>query len=174
MTKSFAVRSAAPEDVKALVALCDALNAHSGLPTGRLKASEFRAALFGSKAFMNADIAETRAMRGASPALVGYALSHDSFTTDFGERGVYVVDLFVEVGWRRRGVATRLMAAVAARAKRRGASHMWWASMPRNFPARRFYADLGAVDEAIHSHAIFGKPFERLARTRSAKRRPRI
>lgn len=164
MTKKIAVRSAALEDLKALVALCDALNAHSGLPTGRLRPKEFRAALFGRNAFMFADIAEAGVRNGAAPSMIGYALSHDSFTTDYGERGLYVVDLYVADGWRRKGVATKLMAAVAARARDRGASHVWWASMPRNFPARRFYAGLGATDEAVHSHAIFGKSFDRLAR----------
>jgi GNAT superfamily N-acetyltransferase len=154
MKARIGVRAATPDDVPALVAMCDALNAHSGLPTGRLRPSEFRKALFGARAFMFADIAFARARGAATASPVGYALSHDSFTTDFGERGVYIVDLFVESGWRRQGVASRLMAAVAARAKRRGASHIWWASMPRNYPARRFYASLGATDEAIHSHAV--------------------
>lgn len=166
MSRRFAVRIAAPTDLKNLVALCDELNAHSGLPTGRLRPAEFRAALFGKRAFMTAHVAETVVANGGPRHLIGYALSHDSFTTDYGERGVYMVDLYVEMGWRRHGVATRLVRAVAAGAKRRGASHVWWASMPRNFPARRFYAGLGATDEAIHSHAIFGKPFETLARSR--------
>ncbi|NWG71569.1 MAG: GNAT family N-acetyltransferase [Parvularculaceae bacterium] len=166
MTKPFAVRIAALDDVKELVALCDALNAHSGLPTGRLRQRDFRAALFGPKAFMTAHVARAS---GRGRPMIGYLLSHDSFTTDFGERGLYVVDLFVAEGWRRSGVATALMSACARRAKQRGASHMWWASMPRNFPARRFYAGLGATDEAIHSHAIFGKPFDRLAKRRGRR-----
>jgi GNAT superfamily N-acetyltransferase len=152
--------------------MCDALNAHSGLPTGRLKAQRFRAALFGARPFLFAEIAEAYPARGtASP--VGYALSHDSFTTDFGERGVYMVDLFVESGWRRSGVGRKLMAAVAARARQRGASHIWWSSMPRNFPARRFYLSLGATDERIHSHALFGQAFDKLARGASPRRRKR-
>jgi ribosomal protein S18 acetylase RimI-like enzyme len=163
MTKKFAVRVAGPGDLDALVALCEALNAHSGLPTGLLRKTEFRSALFSKKAFMTAHIAEARGRNGAS-AMIGYALSHESFTTDCGERGAYVVDLYVAEGWRRAGVATKLMAAVASRAKKRGGSHVWWASMPKNFPARRFYVDLGATDEAIHSHSIFGRPFERLSR----------
>ncbi len=158
------VRAATRRDVKAIVAMCDSLNAHSGLPTGRLDARQFRAALFGSRSFLFADVAEAtgRGRRGATRS-VGYALSHDSFTTDFGERGVYMVDLYVEAGWRRAGVGKKLMAAVAARAARRGATHIWWSSMPGNSPARRFYASLGAVDEPIRSHALFGKPFEKLA-----------
>jgi GNAT superfamily N-acetyltransferase len=162
MTKKIAVRIAAPKDVKALVNLAEALNELSGLPTGRLAPAEFRAALFGRNAFMAADVAF--AADSEDGAMIGYALSHDSFTTDYGERGVYVVDLYVADDWRRAGVATKLMAAVAVRAKKRGASHLWWASMPRNFTARRFYAELGATDERVHSHAVFGAPFERLAR----------
>jgi GNAT superfamily N-acetyltransferase len=164
------VREGAPRDIKALLAMCDALNAHSGLPTGRLDAKEYRAALFGKSAFMFADIAEA-VEDGAKPAPVGYALSHDAFTTDHGERGMYVVDLFVEPEWRRTGTGRRLMEAVAARAKNRGASHVWWASMPGNYRARRFYANLGATDERVHSHAVFGRAFERLARSDRPRRK---
>lgn len=120
---------------------------------------------------MTAQLAEAR-IEGET-RIIGYALSHPSFTTDYGERGVYVVDLYVESGWRRQGVATRLLAVVAAKARRGGATHLWWASMPRNVPARRFYAELGANDERIHSHSIFGAPFERLARSGMPKRRPK-
>jgi GNAT superfamily N-acetyltransferase len=170
MSADFAVRIAAPEDVKQLVALCEDFNAHSGLPTGRLKPAAFRAAMFGARAFMTAHVAVAKARRGALARMIGYALSHESFTTDFGERGVYVVDIFVAEGWRRSGVATGLLGAVAAAARRRGASHLWWASMPKNFPARRFYASLGASDEPVHSHALLGAAFDDLARRPPQKR----
>lgn len=175
MSRRYAVRVAAREDLKELVALCDAFNAHSGLPTGRLTPASFRAAMFGPKAFMTAHVARSPE-RGAAPAkIVGYALSHDSFTTDYGERGVYVVDIYVDDGWRRSGVATALLRALARDSKKRGATHLWWASMPKNIPARRFYASLGATDEAIHSHAVFGRPFENLAKARSGRRpKPRL
>lgn len=163
MTITITVRPAAPRDLKTLIAMCDALNAHSGLPTGRLEPKNFRAALFGPSAFLFADIATAMEAgdRRASPA--GYTLSHDAFTTDYGERGMYLVDVYVEPAWRRAGVGKRLMAAAAARAKARGGTHLWWASMPANYPARRFYAALKASDEKLHSHAVFGGPFERLA-----------
>lgn len=165
MSVDVLVRPAAPRDLKALLAMCDALNAHSGLPTGRLDPKEFRAALFGRRAFMYADIAEAVETEepGQRGGPVGYALSHDAFSTDFGERGVYLIDIYVEPAWRRAGVGEALMAAVAARAKERGGSHVWWATMPFNYQARRFYAHLGASDEPFHTHAVFGKAFERLA-----------
>jgi GNAT superfamily N-acetyltransferase len=117
--------------------------------------------MFGARAFLFADVAEAFGKQG--PRLIGYALSHDCFTTDFGERGLYMVDLYVDVGWRRSGAGKRLMAAVAARARRRGATHLWWSSMPGNLPARRFNASLGANSERIVSHALFGQAFDKLA-----------
>jgi GNAT superfamily N-acetyltransferase len=165
MSIDVSVRPAAPRDLKALLAMCDALNAQSGIPTGRLDPKQFRAALFGRRAFMFADIAEASetgdAAHGGGP--VGYALSHDAFSTDFGERGAYLIDVYVEPAWRRAGVGKALMAAVAARARERGGTHVWWATMPFNYQARRFYARLGASDEPFHTHAVFGKAFDRLA-----------
>jgi ribosomal protein S18 acetylase RimI-like enzyme len=171
MKAIISVRSAAPRDLKALVAMCDALNAHSGLPTGRLDPKQYRAALFGKNAFLFADLAEAMERGEEHPSIAGYILTHDAFTTDFGERGMYVVDLYVEPGWRRAGVGKKLMAAAAARTKARGGTHLWWASMPANHPARRFYEALGATDERIHSHAVFDRPFEKLARA-GMRRRP--
>jgi GNAT superfamily N-acetyltransferase len=167
MTPTITVRECAPRDVNALVRMCDALNAHSGLPTGRLRAAEYRAALFGKNAFLFADLAAEGEARH-----IGYALSHDAFTTDYGERGMYVVDLYVDPEWRRAGVGRRLMEAAAARARKRGGSHLWWASMPGNYRARRFYSAIGATDERLHSHAVFGKAFEKLA-LKGERRRPR-
>lgn len=172
MTAIISVRSAAPRDLKALIAMCEALNAHSGLPTGRLDPKRYRAALFGRSAFLFADLAEAAESGEEGSSIVGYVLSHDAFTTDYGERGMYVVDLYVEPGWRRAGVGKRLMAAAAARAKARGGTHLWWASMPSNYPARRFYEALGATDERIHSHALFDRAFERLANAGPRRRTP--
>lgn len=172
MKPVISVRAAAPRDLRTIVAMCDALNAHSGLPTGRLDPRGFRAALFGRRAFVFADIAEAMEEGEDRPSPAGYALSHDSFTTDYGERGMYLIDIYVEPAWRRAGVGRRLLAAVAARARRRGATHLWWASMPRNYQARRFYAALGASDEPLHSHALFGRAFERLATAGARRQKP--
>ncbi len=157
-------RAAVRRDLKTLVALCDALNAHLDMPTGRLEAKTFNAAIFGRNAFVFADLAEAAAAKG-KPAIVGYALSHDAFSTDFGERGLFLVDLYVEPGFRRSGAGAALMRAVARRAKARGATHVWWASSTTNAPARRFYGAIGATDERFHAHTLAGRAFEKLART---------
>lgn len=163
MTATVTVRAAGPRDLKLLVEMCDALNAYSGITPGRLDPKQFRAALFGKTAFVFGDMAFAMEEGERRPSPAGYALCHDGFTTDFGERGMYLIDLYVEPAWRRAGVGRRLLAAVAARTKARGGTHVWWASMSGNFQARRFYAALGASDEKMHSHSLFGRPFERLA-----------
>ena len=163
MASKITCRAAGPRDLKTVVALCDALNAHLDMPTGRLEEKKFRAAMFGRNAFVFGDLAEAVEDGEARPEVVGYALSHDCFTTDFGDRGVYLIDVYVEPAWRRSGAGLALMKTVARRAKSRGASHLWWASATANTPARRFYAAVGASDERFHAHTLAGKAFDRLA-----------
>ena len=161
---TFAVRVATLRDIRALVALCDALNAHLDMPTGRLRASAFRDAMFGRSAFVFADVAEAPGEGRRKPRLVGYALSHDAFSTDFGERGMFLIDLYVEPDLRRAGVGRALMKQVAKRTKARGGTHVWWASATSNRQARRFYGAIGADDERFRAHTLSGRDFEKLAR----------
>lgn len=163
MPSTITCRAAGPRDLKTLVALCDALNAHLGMPTGRLEEKQFRAALFGRNAFVFGDLAEAIEDGETRPEIVGYSLSHDCFTTDFGARGMFLIDVYVEPAWRRSGAGLALIKAAARRTKSRGGAHLWWASASSNAPARRFYAAVGASDERFHAHTLAGKAFDRLA-----------
>lgn len=163
MAVTIATRVATPRDLSSLVSLCDALNAHLGVETGRLEPKKFRAALFGRNAFMFGDIAEAAEEGARKPKIVGYALSHDAFSTDFGERGLFLVDLYVEPGARRSGAGLGLLKSVAKRAKARGGTHVWWASAPSNLSARRFYGAAGADEERFCVHTLAGRAFRRLA-----------
>ncbi|MEM9170023.1 MAG: GNAT family N-acetyltransferase [Pseudomonadota bacterium] len=158
------VRNAAPADIKAVLRMVDAHNAFGGLPVGRLDAKTFRAAIFGKNAFVFCDLAESREEAGDGP--IGYALSYDCFTTDDGTRGLYVADLFVEEAWRREGAGSALMGAVAKRARKRGATHLWWTSQNKNYQARRFYRILNATDQPVHAHAVDGDALDDLAAMR--------
>jgi GNAT superfamily N-acetyltransferase len=164
MGSAVATRAATPRDLKTLIALCDALNAHLGMPTGRLEPKEFRAAIFGRNAFVFADVAEAPSQGAARAPIIGYAFSHDAFSTDFGERGMFLVDLYVEPEARRSGVGIALLRAIARRTKARGGSHVWWASATTNRQARRFYAASGASEERFCAHTLVGRAFEKLAR----------
>ena len=155
------IRQAAPADLKALLPMVDAHNRQAGQPSGNLDIRRFRGAIFGKNRFVFCDVAEAAGEEVGGP--IGYAMSHDCFTTDDGTRGMYLTDLFVEEAWRREGAGRLLMEAACARAKTRGASHVWWATMPKNYMARRFYARLGATNERAHAHAVSGAAFERLA-----------
>ena len=156
------IREARRQDLPAILRMMDSLNAYSGLPTGRLDAASLAAALFGRARFLFGDVA----FLGRDA--VGYALSHDAFTSDTAERALYRVDLFVEPAARGSGAGIALMGAVAARAQARGATHLLWLSMNHNWRTRRFYARLGASDDKVHHHMLEGAPFRRLA-ARGAK-----
>ena len=88
MKPRIATRTATSRDLKTLIALCDALNAHLDMPTGRIETKSFRSALFGRNAFLFADVAQAAQEGRREPEIVGYALSHDAFSTDFGIPGL--------------------------------------------------------------------------------------
>ncbi|MEM9706341.1 MAG: GNAT family N-acetyltransferase, partial [Pseudomonadota bacterium] len=129
-------------------------------------ARTFRAALFGNNAFVFRAVADAED-EDRKIQVIGYAISHDSFSTDDGQRGMYLADLFVEEAWRREGAGRALIEAVSKRARQRGATHLWWTSLSQNYQARRFYKRLGATDHPVHAHAIDGPAFDRF----SSKRR---
>ena len=55
------------------------------------------------------------------------------------------------------------MAAVARRPRHEGRTFLWWCSKEWNREAQEFYADLGAIEETLSAHALFGEAFDRLA-----------
>ena len=75
---------------------------------------------------------------------VGYALYHPSWSTEVGERGFYIYDLYVRAGARGHGVGRALMAALAARAKAEGRTFLWWSSKAWNREAQAFYRGTSA------------------------------
>jgi GNAT superfamily N-acetyltransferase len=90
--------------------------------------------------------AEGGALAGAPPAprIIGFALYFFSYSTWEGRRCLYLEDLFVEPGWRGRGVGMGLMRALAATAVERGARRFVWQVLDWNAPAIAFYERLGA------------------------------
>ena len=56
---------------------------------------------------------------------------------------LYVDEIGVTAGWRRRGVAKALMAELFAWGKERGCGHVWVGTEPDNGPANALYASLG-------------------------------
>ena len=76
-------------------------------------------------------------------ALIGACLGLMTFSTWRGERGLYIVDLFVTPEARGRNIGENLLRASAARAARRGARFIKLEVDETNSGAERFYARLG-------------------------------
>ena len=151
------IRRAGPDDVEILATLIEELNANQGEPTGKVTPEAVRRDGFGAVPEFQVLLAEV------GGAVAGYALFHPSWSTEVGERGLYLYDLYVRDAARGHGVGRALMAAVAATAKAEGRTFLWWCSKEWNRDAQAFYARLGAIEENIKAHAIFGEAFERLA-----------
>ena len=81
--------------------------------------------------------------------LVGACLTLLTFSTWRGEKGLYVVDLFVDAEERGRSIGFELLKEAALRGARRGASFIKLEVGRTNLGAARFYERLGfkAKDE---------------------------
>ncbi|MGA2319960.1 MAG: GNAT family N-acetyltransferase [Solirubrobacteraceae bacterium] len=153
------VRAAGPEDVPLLLELFGELAAYERLEH-ELRATEegLEQALFSDRPAAEALIAR----RGSETA--GYALFFPTFSSFLSIQGVWLEDLFVRPAHRGGGVGRALLAAVAARARERGAGRLEWAALDWNELALGFYRRLGAqtMDEWI-THRMVGEELERLA-----------
>ena len=84
-------------------------------------------------------------MAEADNTLIGACLGLMTFSTWRGEKGLYVVDLFVTPEARGRNVGERLLRASAERAAKRGARFIKLEVDETNTGAGRFYERLGFI-----------------------------
>lgn len=75
---------------------------------------------------------------------VGYALFFHNFSTFLGRSGLYLEDIFVEPGCRRRGIGGALLSFLACLAVGRGCGRMEWTCLNWNKPSADFYRAMGA------------------------------
>ncbi len=151
------IRRAGPADACLVATMIEELNAHQREPTGHVTAESVRRDGFGTMPEFTVLLAEV------DGAVGGYVLYHPSWSTEVGERGLYIYDLYVRPDARGHGLGRALMRAVAAVAKAEGRSFLWWCSKAWNREAQAFYAGLGAIEETIKAHAVLGEAFDRLA-----------
>jgi GNAT superfamily N-acetyltransferase len=153
------IRQARPDDVPLLLALFRELAEYERLHD-QLQATEelLEGALFSEHPAAEALLAE----RGGAP--VGYALFYPTFSTFLAIQGVWLEDLFVRPHHRKSGAGRALLAAVAARARERGAERLEWSALDWNELALGFYRGLGAqrMDEWV-THRLVGEELRRLA-----------
>lgn len=133
------IQTAAPGDVPDILRLIRALADYEQL-SHEVVASEsmLHEALFGP-----APKAEALVARHGQET-VGFALFFHNFSTFLGRAGIYLEDLFVEPGFRGRGIGKALLEHIAGLALERGCGRFEWSVLDWNEPAIRFYRSLGA------------------------------
>jgi GNAT superfamily N-acetyltransferase len=151
------IRRAVAADVPVLAQMIEELNADQREPLGHVTTAAVARDGFGERPEFEALLAE---LDGAP---IGYALYHPSWSTEVGEKGFYLYDLYVREAARGHGVGRALLAATAVRAKEDGRTFLWWSSKDWNRKAQDFYRRLGAIEESVKAHALFGEAFDSLA-----------
>ena len=158
-----AIRPAGPDDADRLAALAEEFHEAHGDPTGFLSAEAIRRDGFGATPEFAVRLAED------AGGLLGYALFYDAYEPSYAARGVYMADLYVRPSARRLGIGRRLIAAVAADARSRGRSYVWWVAQARNASAHAFYRTLASVELETRAFAVVLKDFDALAAEHTAR-----
>lgn len=151
------IRPATAADAERIAALVDELNLDQKEETGHVTADAIRRGGFGPQPEFRVLLAELEGR------VVGYALFHPSWSSEVGEPGFYLYDLYVQPSARGHGIGRALLAALARTARDEGRTFLWWSSKAWNHGAQAFYRGLGAVEEPVKAHALFGEGFRRLA-----------
>lgn len=135
----FTLRPATPADVEAIFQLILALADYEKLNhqvTG--SGEQLRSHLFGARPYANALVAEVE------QKIVGFALYFYNYSTFLTKPGIYLEDLFVLPAYRRLGIGTALLKALAQQAIAEGCGRLEWSVLDWNAPAIAFYKRMGA------------------------------
>ena len=80
---------------------------------------------------------------GAAEERVGYALTMDSWSIEFGGLVTILDEIYVLPTWRGKGVASQAIIALREQSRVRGAVMMCMETTPDNFSAQKLYQRLG-------------------------------
>ncbi len=140
LTPELTVRPAKEADVGSILELIRALAEYEKAAPGAVPVTEdlLRESLFGAHPAIEGLLA------CLGEEVAGYALYFHNYSSWRGRRGVYLEDLFVRPEWRRRGIGSALLRAVARVAVERGCARLEWLVLDWNRPAIEFYRSLGA------------------------------
>lgn len=132
------IRSARPGDEADVVAMIHELALFEEAPDEcTVTESQISAALFGDDAVAACFLAEADGQTAAM------ALWFRNFSTWDGVAGVHLEDLFVREGFRRRGLARALLAALARECIEKNYSRLSWAVLDWNSNAIALYDAVG-------------------------------
>ena len=134
-----AIREARREDAPAILALVRALAEFEQLPgPDDAAAARFVEHGFGARPLCESFVAEL------DGEVVAYAIVVTTFSTFLMKPTLFLEDLFVHPGARRRGVATAIMTHLRALAVARGCGRFEWMVLDWNAGAQALYARVGA------------------------------
>jgi GNAT superfamily N-acetyltransferase len=134
---AFSVRSARPEDIPALMRLKrDLAQGENALHAVRATEADWLRDGFGPDAGFTAFVAEDFS------GVIGMATCSERVVTGWNGPVVFLQDLFVEPACRRQGVASALLACVAALARDVGSPIVEFTVRAGN-PAQNFYSFTG-------------------------------
>ena len=140
MSEELNLRPATPVDGPVLFKLIQALAEYEKLShavTGNADALSEH--LFGSRPYAEAILAESAGQA------VGFALFFTNYSTFLTQPGIYLEDLFVLPGYRRRGIGKAILNYLAQLAVERGCGRLEWSVLDWNQPAIAFYHQIGAA-----------------------------
>jgi GNAT superfamily N-acetyltransferase len=120
--------------------------------------TQISTALFGNSPIVHGHVAEV------DGEIAAMALWFVNFSTWDGVAGIYLEDLFVRPGFRRRGLARKLLAALARECLENGYTRLSWAVLNWNVDAIALYDGVGAEPQREWTtYRLSGPPLAELA-----------
>jgi GNAT superfamily N-acetyltransferase len=136
---TFRIRRAEADDVGDITDMIHALaDFEHAADQCTVSEKQISAALFGDPPTVHGHVADV------DGRIAAMALWFVSFSTWDGVAGIYLEDLFVRPGFRRRGLARALLAALARECLAKGYTRLSWAVLNWNSDAIALYDGLGA------------------------------
>lgn len=140
MTQS--IRRAIPADATAITGMIHALaEFERAADQCTVTETQISAALFGNSPTVHGHVADV------DGEVAAMALWFVNFSTWDGVAGIYLEDLFVRPGFRRRGLARALLAALARECLDNGYTRLSWAVLNWNVDAIALYDGVGAAPQ---------------------------
>jgi GNAT superfamily N-acetyltransferase len=154
----------AQRDVEAVARLCLAASKETGERYCALDADLIRQHALSSHPLFEAYVAEA-AVAGKT-GLIGHAIVTTGYDVRNAVATLVLAQLYVVPDVRRDGIARELLAAVSGRALELGARELMISTGVDNAVARRFFASVGAVEQAMSVYVMDTDGIEWLAKER--------
>jgi GNAT superfamily N-acetyltransferase len=137
------IRRAIPQDAADITDMIHALAEFERAPDQcTVTETQISTALFGNSPIAHGHVAEV------DGEIAAMALWFVNFSTWDGVAGIYLEDLFVRPGFRRRGLARALLAALAGECLDNGYTRLSWAVLNWNSDAIALYDGTGAAPQS--------------------------